>query len=145
MNNYPEWWNQTITVYNKYSDASGRITWYRHILRNCFWKDTDTMLVNGETIIQTNVTLCRVPVNKNFREKYVWDGLTSRGNYFTFGTGDIIVKGIAEDVVNEYEAGKRSSDLLTKYKNLQGCFVVEKCSVNTGNGRGNEHYYVRGV
>jgi len=147
-NVYPSWWNQTITVFNKYEHPDTRvITWYKTILTGCFWKYTTNKITMGDTTLETNVTLCRVPVNPMFKERYEWEKLTAnvRGNFFTFGPGDIIVKGEVADTVNEYEAGKRSSDLMKKYKRLQGCMLIEACSINTGGGRGSEHYLVRGT
>ena len=47
------------------------------------------------------------------------------------------------DDINEYQAGHRSSDLLKKYKGLQGCMEIQKWSNNTGH-RGNEHYFASG-
>lgn len=146
MNNYPEWWNTTVTVYNKYENpADRRITWHRTVIRNCFWKNTGNTLVIGETAIDTNSTLCRIPVNSAFLEKYRWNELDDKSGHFTFGTGDILIQGDVEDVINEYESGHRSSDILTKYKKLQGCMVIEKYAVNAGLGRGTEHYLVKGV
>ena len=66
-------------------------------------------------------------------------------NYFTLGVGDIIVKDEVDDVIDEYIKGKRSSDLLKKYRALQGCLQIEEFADNTGGGRGNEHYFVRGI
>lgn len=64
--------------------------------------------------------------------------------YFTVGLGDIIVKGEVADSIDEYVSGKRSSDLLQKYK-MQGCIEVQKVAINTGGGRNSPHYYVEGV
>ena len=148
MNKYPVWWDSTITVFNKYVDPATRlITWYKTVLTDCFWKYTGNKVTVGDTTIESDSTICRVPINKNFREKYLWDNLQTiqRQSTFTFGVGDIIVRGNVDDTVDEYTSGKRSSDLLTKYKQMQGCMVIEKCSINVGQGRGNEHYYVKGV
>jgi hypothetical protein len=148
VNSYPMWWDTIITVYNKYNDPTTRkVTWCRSIVPNCFWKYTENKLVVGETTIETSVILCRVPISKQFLEKYKWDELseTEKENYFTFGLGDIIVKGQVADEIDEYTSGSRSSDVLNKYKNLQGCAVVQQCSINAGVGRGNEHYLVKGV
>lgn len=145
MSNYPEWWNTTITVFNKYEDpATRRITWHKTVLQNCFWKYTGNKIVVGETTLETNTTLCRIPVNTAFLEKYQWNE-ADKSKHFTLGTGDIIVKGSVEDVIDEYVSGQRSSDMLAKYKKLQGCMVIEQCATNTGLGRGLEHYFVRGV
>ena len=148
MNNYPSWWDQTITVYNKYEDPETRvITWYKTVLTDCFWKYSDESILVGSTRIETNQTICRVPINDAFLEKYLWEQLseTDKASHFTFGPGDIIIKGEASDIVNEYVSGQRSSDLVTKYKKLQGCMIVDYCIVNTGGGRGNEHYRIKGI
>lgn len=147
-NIYPSWWDQTITVFNKYEDPTTReITWYKTALSNCFWKYTENKITMGDTSLESSVTLCRVPINAVFKEKYEWDALKPavRGNFFTFAPGDIIVRGSVADTVSEYTQGSRSSDLLKKYKKLQGCMVVEQCSINTGGGRGSEHYLVKGL
>ena len=146
MSKYPEWWNTTITVYNKYENPSSRIiTWYKTVIHNCFWKYTGNKIVVGETALETNTTMCRIPVNTAFLEKYEWDELDDKSEHFTLGLGDIIIKGEVDEIVDEYTAGHRSSDLLAKYKRLQGCMVIEQSAMNTGLGRGMEHYYVRGV
>ena len=146
MNNYPKWWNATITVFNKYEDPTSRlITWYKTVIHNCFWKNTGNKLVVGETTIDTNSTLCRVPVHPAFLEKYEWNALDDKSKHFTFSPGDIIIKGEVAEVIDEYASGCRTSDILTKYKKLQGCMVIEQCAINTGLGRGQEHYFVRGV
>ena len=66
------------------------------------------------------------------------------GDYFTLGTGDIIVKGAVTDEIDEYTSGKRSSDFIKKYKALQGCMEIQHFSIDTGIGRCAEHYYVTG-
>ena len=146
MSNYPEWWNTTITVYNKYEDTTSRqITWYRTVLRNCFWKYTGNKIVVGETTLDTNTTICRVPANTAFLERYLWNDAQDKSKYFTLGTGDIIIKGEVADEINEYASGFRSSDILTKYKKRGECMVIEQCVVSAGFGRDLEHYYVKGV
>lgn len=146
VSNYPEWWNTTVTVFNKYEDpATRQITWYKTVLQNCFWKYTGNKIVVGETTIDTNTTLCRVPLNDAFLEKYQWNAVEDKSSKFTFGAGDILIKGEVTDSIDEYASGRRSSDVLAKYKKLQGCMVIDKCAINTGLGRGLEHYYVRGV
>ena len=147
MNIYPAWWDVTITVYNKYVDPTNhKVSWYKHVLSNCFWKYVGNQVTVGATNIETDNTICRVPVNSRYREKSIWDNLnsTNKATLFTFGTGDIIIKGRVNDTIDEYTSGKRSSDILAKYK-VSGCFLVERCADNTGGHRGNEHYYVRGV
>ncbi len=144
---YPPWWEQTITVYNKYEDTTTRIVkWYRTVLNGCFWKHTQDKISIGETVLATDYIICRIPKNEKFLEKYQW---LSKPNdimqeYFTLGTGDIIVRGEVDEEINEYATGKRSTDFLKKYKALQGCIEISEVEINTGTMRNDEHYYVKG-
>lgn len=147
MNNYPVWWEQDLTVYNKYEDPTTQlVTWYRHNLSDCFWKYKRDTLKVDEITLETNKTICRIPKSDTFKEKYEWVQLSNDNmtNYWTLGVGDIIVKGNISDDINEYLSGHRSSDLIAKYKDLQGCMQIEVVAINVGAGRCNEHYYVSG-
>lgn len=149
MNNYPSWWNQTTTVFNKYENPdTHEVKWFTKTVAGCFWKFTGTEVTLGETTLDTSKTLCRIPKSESFMEKYLWNELsdTDKANYFTLGQGDILVLGDATtETIDEYTKGHRSSDLLLKYRALQGCMQIEKYSLNVDGGRGNEHYAVRGV
>lgn len=145
---YPPWWETTLTVYNRYEDKTTHVvTWYRTVLTGCFWKYTGNKVLVGDTLLETNTTICRIPYNDKFLEKFAWEQLPNdkMSDFFTLGTNDIIVKGEVEDVIDEYTKGKRSSDLLAKYKDLQGCITVERLSINTGTARCSEHYYITGT
>ena len=147
-NHYPSWWDTTITIYNKFEDPQTQlVTWYKHEVTGCFWKYSGNKVVIDTTVLDTNSIICRIRKDDSFLEKHEWSALPNdeMSNYFTLGQGDIIVKGSVDDTINEYTSGKRSTDLLKKYKALQGCMEIEEFSNNTGGGRGNEHYYVRGV
>lgn len=147
VNIYPIWWNQAITIYNKYEDASTQIiTWYRTNLSNCFWKNDIQKMTLGQEVIETNSIICRIPKDERFMEKYNWLQLPNdaKSNYFTLGRGDIIIKGSVTDTIDEYLKGSRSNDLKTKYKDL-GCLEVDNISINIGTGVGMEHYRVRGI
>ena len=146
MSKYPEWWNTTVTVFNKYEDPTSRqITWYKTVIKDCFWKNTDNAIVVGETSLVTSATICRIPKQIKFIDKYKWDALSNKSCKFTLSPDDILVRGSVADVIDEYTPGQRSSDLLAKYKKLQNCMVIRQCALNTGEGRSLEHYYVKGV
>lgn len=148
MSNFPLWWDTTITIYNKYEDKQTQlIKWYRTVLNNCFWKYTGDKISVGNTVIETNDIICRIPQNSKFLENFEWLAVPNdlMQNYFTLNSGDIIVKGDISDEIDEYKSGKRSSDLIAKYKELQGCMEIEQTAINTGAGRCNPHYYVKGV
>lgn len=148
MNNYPSWWNTPITIYNKFEDPqTNLVTWHSTQVDGCFWKASGNKVVINNVVLDTNNIICRIRKNDKYLEKHEWVALPNdeMHNSFTLGQGDIIVKGKVDDTIDEYQANKRSSDLLKKYKSLQGCIQIEEYSNNTGGGRGNEHYYVRGI
>lgn len=148
MNNYPSWWNSTLTVYNKYTDPQTKIiTWHRHVIENCFWKYVGEKVHINNTIIETKDIICRIPKREDFLEKYKWVQLPNdeMDNYFTLGENDVIINGEVDDVIDEYQQGHRSTDIVAKYKALQGCMTINRVAINTDGGRGNEHYYVKGT
>lgn len=155
MNNYPIWWDTTITIYNRHENPeTGVITWYRRTIPNCFWKYTGNKIAfanyysaNNAMVLETNDTICRIPESTKYLPNYSWINVPNdkKGNYFTLKLGDIIIKGEVDEEINEYQTGHRSTDLVAKYKNLQGCIEITKYSDNTGLGRANKHYYVKGV
>lgn len=148
MNNYPVWWDTTLTIFNKYEDPITQVvTWFKHVVAECFWKPTGNKVVINNVTIETDDIICRIKKNDSFLEKYIWITKPNdeMANYFTLSPGDIIVKGEVDDDINEYVSGKRSSDLLKKYRTLQGCMTIEEVGINIGEGRCNEHYFVKGI
>ena len=147
-NIYPVWWDTTITIYNRYEDSNTQlIRWYRHTVPKCFWKNVGEKVTIGDTVLDTNQIICRIPKNPIFLERYQWVALANdeKENYFTLGRGDILVRGEVDDVIDENTSGRRSTDFLSKYKDLQGCMEIEETAINTGAGRCSEHYLVRGI
>ena len=147
MNHYPSWWNETITIYNKYTDPVSRmITWHRHVVRDAFWKNVGNKITIDTTVIDTDTIICRIRKDAEFLPKHEWIALPNdeMDNFYTLGRGDIIIRDEVDDEVNEYTAGQKSTDLVSKYKDLQGCMTIDAITINTEGGRGNEHYLVRG-
>lgn len=148
MNNYPSWWNTNITIYNKFEDPqTNLVRWFRHSVDGTFWKYAGNKVVIGNTVLETKDIICRLRKDDKFLERHEWISLPNdkMADYFTLAQGDIIVKGDVEDEIDEYTSGKRSTDLKRKYKGLQGCLEIQEWANNTGGGRGNEHYYVKGI
>lgn len=148
MNNYPSWWDTTVTIYNRYEDPQTNIvSWFRKVVSGAFWKYSGNKITVGNTVLETKDIICRLRKDDVFLEKHQWLALPNdqMSQYFTLAEGDIIVKGEVTDVIDEYTSGKRSSDLKKKYKALQGCLEIQVWANNTGGGRGNEHYYVKGI
>ena len=144
---YPMWWDKQITIFNKYMNPdTNEIIWYRTYVDGCFWSDTNTQGTGGQTVHDTSNIILRIPQDNRFMEYADWLNTISeeQSNYFTLHQGDIVVKGQAEDVINEYQAGLRSSDVIAKYKGLNLCFTIDTWKDNTGVGRVAPHYFVSG-
>lgn len=148
MNHYPTWWDDTITLYNKYIDPSTKkVKWYRHVIEDCFYKHTVEKLTVGKTTLDSNSSICRIRVSDDFVDKKSWMSLTDeeKAEKFTLSGGDIIVADEIDFEIDEYEKGKQSSDLIHDNKEWPGCFTVEVVNINVSGGRGNEHYSARGT
>lgn len=148
MNNYPSWWNTTITLFNRYEDPLTQlVTWYRTVIEGCFWKNVHDKVKIGEVVLETDGITCRIRKDNRFVDTETWLALPSdkKTNYFTLGPQDIVIKGNINETINEYQSGSRSTDILAKYKKLQKCLEVEQFANNTGAGLGNEHYFIKGI
>ena len=148
MSKYPVWWDTTVTIYNKFIDPLTQVvTWYKSIVDNTFWKYIHDKVTIGDTVLESNRIICRIRENDEYKDKYLWNKLDAKdkASFFTLGQGDIIIKGGVEDTVDEYLSGHRSTDLIKKYKELQGCLEIQVVHDNTGIGRGLPHYLAQGV
>lgn len=142
---YPPWWDKTITIYNKYEDPQTQvITWYRHVVNECFWQYTVNKLKINNTVFDTSSIICRIPEDDEFIQKHLWVNLPNdeMENFFTLGGGDIIVEGEVEDTIDEYALGHTASDLLNKYSKYQQCIEIGEIALNIGTARNNPHYLV---
>lgn len=148
MSSYPIWWDTDVTIYNKHEDAqTHEITWYRHVVNGAFWKDVHDKVEIGNSVLETNKIICRIRQDASFKEKYLWEQIPNdqKSDFFTLGQGDVLVKYEVDDVIDEYQDGHRSSDVIAKYKALQGCMEVDMVGINVGRGRCRPHYRVDGV
>lgn len=144
---YPRWWDTTITLYNRYEDTANHIvTWHKSVISDCFFKSANNRVTIGQTELETNNIIIRIPIDDKFRNYSEWIKLADdmREDYFTLHQGDIIVKETVEDDINEYTKGERSTDFLAKYKETGECLVIKNWQDNTGIGRCTPHYYVSG-
>ena len=145
-------WDSTVTIYNKYEDPNTqKTTWYRTVAENCFWKDVnETYYVGTRGIstsgvkLETKEVICRIPEDDRFLDKGSWNASNAKSEHFTLSQEDIIVLGEVEDKIDDYTAGKRSTDLITKYKALQSCIEIDTFVNNVRNGIGLRHYRVIG-
>lgn len=144
---YPIWWETTVTIYNQYTDPVTQVvSWYKQEITDCFWNLSGTKVNIGDVTLDSKQVLCRIPKDARFLEKKDWNALSAidKAKHFTLSQGDILVKGKTTDVIDEYQSGHRSTDLLSKYREYQAGMEVNEYSNNTGTGRNNEHYLARG-
>lgn len=148
MNNYPSWWCTTITLFNRYEDpVTQLVTWYKTVIEGCFWNNLHDKVKVGEVVLETDSVICRIRKNKKYVDAETWLALPEdkKSDYFTLCQQDIVVNGDVNDIIDEYHSGTRSTDLIAKYKKLQKCFEIDGFVNNTGGGRGNEHYFIKGI
>lgn len=137
-------WNKTITLYNRFEDAqTGIIKWYRHRLENCFYKSTYNTSNTGTEQIRSEDMIIRIPEQGNYLAKYKWIELSDseRCRYMTLQSGDLIVLGDITDSIDEYTAGKRSSDLFKKHS-AHGAILIRHININ--DFLPGAHYLVKG-
>ena len=148
MSNFPAWWGDTITIYNRYEDPqTNLITWTNTVINGCFFKNTNNKVTVGQTVIESDNIVVRIPENSYYKPYVEWLALGNdvRPGYFTLHQGDIIILGQVSDTIDEYDKTKNSNAFLSKYKNLNECLVIDTFSDNARVGRGLKHYRVVGV
>ena len=144
---FPVWWDTTVTIYNRYIDPQTQVsTWFRTVVSDCFWKLVGSTVMVGDVTLDSKSIICRIPKDSNYLDKQDWikEPNDKMSDYFTLGQGDIIVKGECEEEIDEYIKGHRSTDLLSKYREYQAIMEITEYTNDTGVGRNNEHYFVRG-
>lgn len=137
-------WNKTITLYNRYEDElTGKIQWYRHKINDCFVKATNNTVTVGNVKLQTDDNIIRIPLQNIYLAPHLWKELPNdkKQDYLTISGGDLIFLGEVTETIDEYTAGKRSSDLIAKYKSIGSVFVN---SININDFLPGAHYLVRG-
>ena len=105
----------TVTVYHKVTDKStGRTvtSWKRSVYKNCFFGVVSAERLTDTTLSPADSFVARIPYN----------------NSIEISPGDIIVSGNIDAVIEDV-SGKRSSDLLERYKGK--AFAASSVSVNS--------------
>lgn len=138
------YWNDTITLYNKYEDTlTGGVSWYRHILQNCFVKRTNNKINVGGVVLQSDNVIIRIPQNSSYTPPIDWIDIPKdlKHQKMTLQPGDLIFLGEITEEIDEYTPGRRSSDLIAKYSVLGSVYIS---SVNINTDLPNGHYFVQG-
>ena len=137
-------WDKTITLYNKFEEEkSGKVTWHRHRIEECFFKDSQSLSSGGNVRKKSSEGIARIPEQTDYVSPSEWLKLSEqdRAKVFTLQVGDIIISGDVSDDIDEYTKGMRSSDLIAKYISL-GVLSIKTVNVNTF--APGAHYFIRG-
>lgn len=147
MSSYPIWWENTITLYNKHEDpVTNLVTWSRTVIEGCFVKNANNKVIINNTVLDTNVTIVRIRETSAYLPYMNWISTPNdkRSKYFTLHQGDIIILAEVDDIIDEYTKGKRSTDVMAKYKAYGKCLTITTHQENIGSGRVCPHYFVQG-
>ena len=142
---YPPWWNDTVTLYNRKVVNGNVVTWKRTVLAGCYFDRVAERIrsTSGAVTLQhSDKLMVRIPQSSNFVSKAVWDSTTPDANAFTLSPEDIVVFGEVSDVIEEYQASHRSTDLVNRYKD-SGVFVIQAVNINTK--LESPHYFCEGA
>jgi len=138
--------SEAVTLYNRREskDANGRtvVTWQRKELRGCFWTQRLERVRDSNSVVMTEVTVCKIPEDPAYRDPAEWDALADpTGYYFTLAPGDIIVKGVVSDAIG---SSLTAAALVDKYKR-SGVMTVTSVKNNAGSGYPLRHYLAKGA
>lgn len=144
-NTYPVWWDKTITIFNKIVGEDNKVSWQRTVINGCFWKYINETKYVDNVKMQTKEVICRIPEQENYVPYLQWKTLDDKSNKFTLRTGDFVVYGEVDDVVDEYTKGQRATDILNKYREVNLAFQIDVFTDNTGDVLNSEHYRLGGI
>ena len=136
----------TITVYNRLRAAdnpnSMKDTWQKTVLHDCYYKNVMGRVDSEKSSKMQNVYTARIPQSDDYLPYHEWAKKpeAARASYFTFSLGDIVVKGVCDELITG-SSPNTATELLERYK--PDSFVVTAFSDNTSHQM-SKHYRVGG-
>lgn len=121
---FPRWWTDSVTIYHR-TESNSRVAWVRHTAAGCYFRIRGGVSYGQEYGRGGWPCICRLPPPD-----------------FAVSPGDIIVLGNVRDDIDEYQAGKRSADILAAHAGQ--CFTVRETRDNTHAGTSFPHLYAGG-
>ena len=91
--------NDTITIYNHYTDATTRYqVFVPTVINGVHWYGSNQAAVTNDGLLSADQYTIRIPIEAYFNSSiYVtpkeYENLTNKTGYFTLAHGDVIVKG----------------------------------------------------
>lgn len=123
-------YKHTITLYNCCQAEDGSETWYRHVMRDCFYKAKVARSEADIKLTAINTYTVRIPQSVRYKPYSEWKALSNeqRKEFFTISNGDIIVYGACEDIITGSGDGAAAKVLS---RNKPDAFKVTAHSDNT--------------
>lgn len=139
-------YNHTITVFNCLKAAdnpnSKKDTWQKTVIHDCYYKNVMGRVDSEKSSKMQNVYTARIPQSDDYLPYHEWAKKpeAARASYFTFSLGDIVVKGVCDELITG-SSPNTATELLERYK--PDSFVVTAFSDNTSHQM-SKHYRVGG-
>lgn len=129
----------SITVYNKFRNASNKDEWKRSVVPNCSWETEVIKTASGTTANIASSTIVLVSVNPDYRPFNEW--VTDRQG-FTFSVGDLVARG---EILTEITGVSPYTESLVKASLLPEVFNVKAFADFTQNHKHGKHFEISGV
>lgn len=111
--------NADMTIYNKYVDPATRSEKYaRTVIVGVVWQAKKAVYMANVGMIAANSVAVFVPFacRANYLDPHAWQALSNKAGKWTLQAGDVIVKGIVADVVDD--ADFTMTDLRSRHENV---------------------------
>ncbi|MCR4622673.1 MAG: hypothetical protein K5663_11390 [Clostridiales bacterium] len=126
MRTYPEYWNETVTLYTRSVGSDGLATWTSTVYQGCFWQHRSALSTGDGRHLGVEKLICRFRVPAP-----------------AVKPGDIVIRGEINSGIDEYTEGQRSADLLKSHTG--NGFTVTATHDNTGRTAMIPHLYAEGA
>ncbi len=140
MNNYPPYWNDTITLFSrlKGSDSVTRLdVWKKTVLTGCYFHNVIQRDISGTNAAVGASVVCRIPASPDYKPYSQWKNDISDG--FAVSVGDYIFRGTIDDDVN-------SENIVRIYNERKPGAMLIRAFSDNGSFMGlSEHYRIEGV
>lgn len=130
--------NSDITIYNKYFENRAEV-YQRFEVFGVVWQSTDA-ISRAKEQVASNSALIMIPFanGENYLTPKAWQALTDKEDHWTLQEGDIIVRGIA---IEEIEEGYSVSNLRADYDDV--VMITAIAAMNEGSPNV-QHWEVNG-
>lgn len=129
----------TITIWNKFRNASNKNEWQRSVIPGCSWETEIIKTVSGTTANIASNIIVLVPANALYRPFNEWK--TDRQG-FTFSAGDLVARG---EILTEITGVTPHTESEVKTSLSPGVFNIMAFADYTQGYKRGRHFEISGV